>query len=201
MTQGAAASTSYDQVPYASLAFPQTHPDRLATIARMFGLSPADVGRCRVLELGSASGGNLVPMAANLPDADFVGMDLSRRQVDEARRIIASLGLTNIRVEHASILDIDESWGTFDYVLCHGVYSWVDPPVQEKILQVCSANLALQGVAYVSYNTYPGWHMREAVRHMMRYHARQFEEPAEQIEQARALLTFLASASQQSGPY
>ena len=197
----ATGPTSYDQVPYASLPFSQTHPDRLATIARMFALSPPDVARCRVLELGSASGGNLIPMAVNLPGAEFVGVDLSRRQVDDARAVIGGMGLRNIRIEQASILEIDGSWGEFDYILCHGVYSWVDGGVRDKILQVCAGNLSPQGVAYVSYNTYPGWHMREMVRHMMRYHAGQFDQPAEQVEQARALLAFLASASDGSGPY
>jgi methyltransferase-like protein len=81
------------------------------------------------------------------------------------------------------------------------VFSWVEPGVQDAILRVAARNLAADGVVYVSYNTYPGWHMREMVRHMMRYHSTQFTEPQEQIEQARALLSFLASATRESGPY
>jgi methyltransferase-like protein/SAM-dependent methyltransferase len=192
---------SYDAVPYRSLAFPQTHPDRLATIARLFGLSPTDITRCRVLELGCASGGNLIPMAFNLPESTFVGIDLSSRQVHDAQESIAALGLKNITITQASILDVDKEWGEFDYIICHGVFSWVDTPVQDKILQIAAQNLSPHGVAYVSYNTYPGWHMREMVRHMMRYHAGQFDAPAEQIDQARALLAFLASVAPESGPY
>ena len=194
-------STSYDKVPYQSLAFAQTHPDRMATIARMFDLSPIDVARCRVLELGCASGGNLIPMAVNLPDSTFLGIDLSRDQVRDAQATIDALNIRNITVRHVSILDIDRDWGEFDYIICHGVFSWVETAVQDKILQVASQNLSPAGVAYVSYNTYPGWHMRDMVRHMMRYHAGQFEEPQDQIEQARALLKFLASASHGSGSY
>jgi len=193
--------SSYDQLPYTSLAFPQTHPDRLATIARIFGLTPPDVAACRVLELGCASGGNLIPMAFNLPGSEFVGIDLSPRQVDDAQSAIAELGVGNIRIEAASILDVDQSWGEFDYIICHGVFSWVDEAVQDKILAIAARNLSANGVAYVSYNTYPGWHLREMVRHMMRYHAGQFSEPREQVEQARALLAFLASASKDTGPY
>jgi methyltransferase-like protein/cyclopropane fatty-acyl-phospholipid synthase-like methyltransferase len=197
----AAGASSYDQIPYISHAFPQTHPDRLATTARIFRLSPPDVAACRVLELGCASGGNVIPMAFNLPRSEFVAIDLSRHQVEEAQRTIAALGLQNIRVEHASILDIDDTWGAFDYIICHGVFSWVEEAVQDKVLTIAAQNLTPDGVAYVSYNTYPGWHMREMVRHMMRYHAEQFTEPQEQVEQARALLTFVASASQDTGPY
>jgi methyltransferase-like protein len=154
-----------------------------------------------VLELGCASGGNLIPMAFNLPSSDFVGVDLSRHHVDHGLATVRALKLTNVRMEHASILDVDGGWGQFDYIICHGVFSWVERPVQDKILEICRENLTPAGVAYISYNTYPGWHMRESVRHMMRYHVAQFDEPAEQVEQARALLTFLASASDSSSPY
>ena len=194
-------ASSYDRIPYTSLALPQTHPDSLATVARIFRLSPPDVAACRVLELGCASGGNLIPMAFNLPGSEFVGIDSSQRQVDEAHATIDALGVRNIRIEAASILDVDDSWGAFDYIICHGVFSWVEPRVQEKILQIAGGRLTPDGVAYVSYNTYPGWHMREMVRHMMRYHADQFSEPREQIEQARAILRFLATSSQGAGFY
>jgi methyltransferase-like protein/trans-aconitate methyltransferase len=194
--------TSYDEVPYGSQAFAQTHPDRLATMARLFGLAPPDITHCRVLELGCASGGNLIPMAYGLPNSQFVGIDLSRRQVEEAWRTIRALDTRNVRIEHSSIMDVDASWGTFDYIICHGVFSWVERPVQDKILQIAAERLSEDGVAYISYNTYPGWHMRESIRHMMRHHAAQFDTPAEQVSQARALIEFLAAAAPpDSGAY
>ena len=196
-----AGASSYDEVPYTSLAFPQTHPDHLAAVACIFGLTPPDVTRCRVLELGCAGGGNLVPMAYNLPDSEFVGIDHSPRQVAEAREAIAAFGLNNIRVEVASVEEVDRKWGTFDYIICHGVFSWVEPPVQDSILRIAGEQLTPQGVAYVSYNTYPGWHTRQMVRDMMRYHAAQFADAGEQVAQARALLSFLAAAAGQDGPY
>ena len=71
--------TPYDAVPYESKSFPQTHPDRLATLGRLFGMNPAPVTHSRVLELGCAGGGNLIPMAFHLPENDFLGIDLSHR--------------------------------------------------------------------------------------------------------------------------
>lgn len=183
---------SYDKVPYESQPFPQSHPDRLATIARLFGMSPPAIDNCRVLELGCAGGGNIIPMAFQLPGSEFVGIDYSRRQVQTAQEFIRDLDLKNIRVEHKSILDVDAAWGTFDYIICHGVYSWVTEEVQEKILSICGDNLGEQGVAYISYNTYPGWHMREMIRRMMIYHTGHFAEPARKVQQARALIDFLA---------
>lgn len=194
--------TSYDDVPYASHPFAYTHPDHLATLATLFGLSPASTEGCRVLELGCAAGGNLIPMAEALPGSRFRGVDLSLRQVEEGQRTIRLLALDNVRLDHASIEDVDASWGEFDYVICHGVYSWVPPAVQAAILRVCRENLAPHGVAYVSYNTYPGWHMRAMVREMMNYHVGQFEGNEERIGQARALLGFLTDAvPREGGPY
>ena len=190
---------SYDDVPYESLSFAQTHPSRLATVATLFGLAPPPVSRCRVLELGCASGGNLVPLAEALPESWFVGVDLSARQIADGERVIRKTGLTNVSLRHASILDIDETYGHFDYILCHGVYSWVPRDVQEKILEVCGNHLTPNGVAYVSYNTYPGWHMRGMIRDMLRYHAFRFDAPQQRIAQARALLDFLAQSAKQDG--
>jgi methyltransferase-like protein len=140
-------------------------------------------------------------MAFNLPGSEFIGIDLSRHHVTEANATIQALGLRNIRIQHASVDDVDRTWGEFDYVICHGVFSWVDERVQDRILQVASDNLRENGVSYVSYNTYPGWHMREMVRDMMRYHVEQFDEAAEKVQQARALLTFLGSAAESAGAY
>jgi methyltransferase-like protein/SAM-dependent methyltransferase len=188
----AAQATSYDLVPYESFPFPDTHPDRLAALGRMFGLQPPLLDNCRVLELGCASGGNLIPMALSMPDAEFVGVDLSEVQVNQGLKVIAKLGLTNIRLLVLSITDVDESFGQFDYIITHGVYSWVPTAVQEKILTICAEQLSPNGIAYVSYNTLPGWRMRGMIRDAMRYHAMQFDDPAQRVAQARAILDFLA---------
>jgi methyltransferase-like protein/2-polyprenyl-3-methyl-5-hydroxy-6-metoxy-1,4-benzoquinol methylase len=194
--------TSYDQIPYQGQPFVQTHPDRLATVARLLGLDAPPVDGCRILELGCAEGGNLIPMAVSLPRASLLGVDLSGRQVATGKRLVEELGLKNIELRHASIADLDPSQGPFDYIICHGVYSWVPSPIQERILEICSQQLSRQGLAYVSYNTYPGWHLRGMVRDMLSYHARQFGEPAVQVQQARNLLAFLAnSVTEPSNPY
>src|SRR5207248_3084458 len=89
---------------------------------------------------------------------------------------------------------INEGHGCFDYIICHGVYSWVPPEVQRKILDTCARQLSPDGVAFVSYNTYPGWFVRQMVRELMLYHAGQFAEPRERVRQGRALVDFLAQA-------
>jgi methyltransferase-like protein/SAM-dependent methyltransferase len=190
-----ASLVTYDQVPYLSGSFRQTHPCHLAVLPHLFGLTPPPVRGCRVLELGCASGGNLIPMAQDLPESQFVGIDLSARQIADGCGLLAELSLPNIELRHLSILDVDDSLGKFDYILCHGVYSWVPRQVQDKILDIGARNLRPGGVCYVSYNTYPGWHLRGVVRDMMQYHVAPFAEPQTKIDQARCLLDFLNKSS------
>lgn len=188
------AQSSYDEVPYPVLSYAQSHPDRLATLATMLGMDPAPVTRCRVLELGCASGGNLIPMAYGLPESEFVGLDASTYQITEGEAAVAALGLRNITLRQGDILETPAELGQFDYIIAHGIYSWVPSPVREKILAICRQHLAPNGVAYVSYNTYPGWHMLGLMRDMMLYRTRRETEPLKRVSQGRAFLDFLAEA-------
>ena len=192
----------YDEVPYESNPFAQTHPNRLATVASLLGMKPKPIERCRVLELGCASGGNLIPMAIELPGSEFVGIDLSALQIDESNEILRKLDIKNVRLEHCNIADIDKKFGLFDYIICHGVFSWVPFDIKDKILDICRENLSWNGVAYVSYNALPGWHMRGMIRDMMCYHTARFTDNQMKVEQARALIDFLLqSATNEKSAY
>ncbi len=186
---------SYNDVPYFSKPLFSTYPDLLAASGRIRGLKTPSASTCRVLELGCAAGGNLIPMAYALPGSSFVGIDLSERQIAEGRELCQRLKLTNIELKAESIADLDDSIGEFDYIICHGVFSWVPPPIQDKILWICRNRLSPNGVAYISYNTYPGWHLRTIVRDLMKYHAARFDDPASKVQQARSILNFMAQAS------
>jgi methyltransferase-like protein/2-polyprenyl-3-methyl-5-hydroxy-6-metoxy-1,4-benzoquinol methylase len=191
----------YDEVPYSFHAFAQTHPDRLTLVAKLFGISTKSIHACRVLELGCGRGGNILPLAEQLPGSEFIGVELSEVQANEAKSLASRAGLTNIDVRHMNILDVDDSMGKFDYIITHGVYSWVPKTVQDKILDICSHNLSDCGVAYVSYNVNPGWHMRGMLRDMMVYHASRFDTPKLRIQQARSVLDFVASNTSDKTPY
>ncbi|MFU8839051.1 MAG: class I SAM-dependent methyltransferase, partial [Thiohalomonadaceae bacterium] len=126
---------SYDDIPYQSHAIPETHPQALAALARLSGIESANPQQCRVLELACASGGNLIPMAWQLPGSQFVGIDLSAMQIHEGQQRIAQTGLTNIQLQTGDILDYQPE-GFFDYIIAHGVYSWVPEAVRKAILQL-----------------------------------------------------------------
>ncbi|HEX6903555.1 MAG TPA: methyltransferase regulatory domain-containing protein [Thermoanaerobaculia bacterium] len=185
----------YDRVPYPSGSIPSSHLDNLAVRALLFGLEPPGLRRARVLELGCADGGNLVPMAAEIPEGRLLGIDLSPRQIEDGRERLKALGIGNVELRATSILDVDASLGEFDYIIVHGVFSWVGPAIQDAILRICRENLAPRGVAYVSYNAYPGWHQRDMVREMMLYHTRGIGDPYERSERCLDLLGFVAEAA------
>jgi SAM-dependent methyltransferase len=194
------ALTAYDRIPYPGHPFAQTHPDRLATVATLFGLRPAHPAACRMLELGCGDGGNLVPMAYALPGSAFCGVDLSPRAIEHAAALRDALGLANVELHQADLTALPEL-GTFDYVVAHGVYSWIAPEARDALLAACRAHLAPGGVAYVSYDVMPGGHVREITRQILRWHLRDIDDPDERIAGARALLQALADAGSEQAAW
>src|SRR5260221_7836775 len=178
--------SSYDEVLYPSYTHSQTHPERLAVIGALLGLEPALPTRCRVLELGCGNGSNLVPMAWGLPRSEFVGIDLAGRPIAQGQSMVRELRLANVRLVHGNLTEITGEWGKFDYIIAHGLYSWVPPEVARQLLVICRTLLAAQGIAFVSYNALPGGHLRNLLREMMLFHVRGFEAPEERVKQAVA---------------
>lgn len=171
---------SYDDLMYESGAFPQTAINNLEARARLMGLQPAPAANAKVLELGCSMGGNIITQALYYPDAEFAGIDLSGRQVAQGNAIIEKMGLKNVRLEEKDILTVDESFGKFDYIIVHGIWSWVPDAVKDKIFSICRNNLTKHGIAYISYNVYPGWKRQEQLREIMYFAGRDvLEEPLE----------------------
>ncbi|HAR96277.1 MAG TPA: hypothetical protein DCR97_10000 [Deltaproteobacteria bacterium] len=191
----------YDEIEYPAYSYPQIHPDRLATIARLHGMAPAPPDRCRLLELGCGCGSNLIPMALGLPESRFLGIDLASTQISKGRRQIARLGLANIRMDQLDIQDFSEDQGLFDYIVAHGLYSWVSETVQEKIFGIIEKCLSPEGVAYVSYNTLPGGHLRLMVREMLLYHCSRFDSARQKIEEARFFAELIAKSQIRPNSY
>ncbi|KND57364.1 Methyltransferase [Candidatus Paraburkholderia schumanniana] len=182
---------SYDEFPYHSFAYMSSAPENLAAVAHLFGLDAPDVRSARVLELGCASGGNVIPFAVRNPKARVVGVDLSEVQIEEGRRRIAALKLKNVELRALDLTSITKAFGEFDYIVCHGLYSWVPDDAREAILLICRENLADEGVAYVSYKTYPGWKAHEIVRDAMLLRAGRADGIEERLALGRGMIDFL----------
>ena len=182
---------TYDQTPYQSRPFPQSAPERLQAIAHIFGVDAPAASTARVLELGCSAGGNLIAVAVRHPKLRAMGVDVSGVQIAYGQQVLQSSGISNAELRQASIEEIDESWGIFDYIICHGVYSWVPEHVRNAILRVCQQRLSSNGVAYISYNTYPGWKSREILRDAMLLRRPEDDTPENQLAYARGMLDFL----------
>jgi methyltransferase-like protein/predicted O-methyltransferase YrrM len=189
------SDNDYDILPYQSIPFAQTQPSHLAAIATLFGVVPPSADRAQVLELGCAAGGNIIPLAARFPRARFTGFDLSTRHVEDAQQAIRQLGLANIEISKGDLAGIDLADRQFEYIICHGVFSWVPRNAQDAIFRICSQNLVPNGVAYISYNVLPGWHLRKVVRDICAYHAGTDGTPQHRVARARWMLDKVAKLS------
>jgi SAM-dependent methyltransferase len=205
LAQSASSATiaqSYDSVAYPAQPIAFAHPTHIGGIARLFGLAPRAMVGARVLEIGCADGGNLVPMACAFPDTGFFGLELSAQQAERGAAMAADYGLSNLQVLQGDIAAPPAALaGNFDFIICHGVFSWVAAETQQQLLRFCHDRLNPGGVVYLSYNVYPGWKLREVLRDMMLHHAGGIDEPARRIEQARAILGFTANLSRADSPY
>ena len=193
LQRGDALVKSYNELPYTSFPDPARHPDRLATIGTLLGLDVAAIARCRVLELACGDGSNLVPIAATLPNADFVGFDFAAGPITRAQRMARELGLTNIRLLELDLRDLPNDLGSFDYIIAHGLYSWIPADVRAHVLPLIARHLAPSGVAFVSYNALPGSHMRRIVWEMLSYHTRDIADKPAKVAAARSLLNLVAA--------
>lgn len=185
---------SYNEILYETSARFSTHPDRLAAVARLFGMDSAPVHSCRYLEIGCGNGSHIVSMAYYLPESRFVGVDLAEVPIATGERMRAALEIANLTLRMGDLCDIGQEWGEFDYIAAHGVYSWVPAEVRDALLRVCKERLARNGVAFISYNTLPGCHIRQFLREVMLFHTRDIQDSGERLQQARWSLQFVASS-------
>ncbi len=178
--------TAYDTVHYPSQARKESHPSRLQTLALLAGLKPAPLARCRVLELGCGTGANLIPFAQDYPEAECLGVDLAESALELARADASALGCSNLHYQAGDLAAWSAPGRQFDYIIVHGVFSWVPEPVRQGILDICRRHLAEHGVAFISYNAYPGCHLRRIVWDMLKFHTSGHTDPAEKVRAAIA---------------
>lgn len=189
----------YDAIPYRHGAIPASHPARTGAIARILGISSAPPDRCRVLELGCAEGMNLLPLAERFPDSEFTGLDISPAQIATGEAARAACGFKNVRLVCGDVRDFDP--GTFDYIIAHGVYSWVPDDAKDALIALIARALPPSGVAYVSYNVHPAAGPIASLRAIVRTELDRLA-PTEEPAAASHLLRLLReSFATMPGPY
>lgn len=164
--------STYDEHKYDSYSYGQTCIDYLCAVAKFHGLDAVNPHNAKVLEIGCAMGGNIIGQAINHPNSQFIGIDLSSEQIAIGKRAIDGIGCKNIELIEMDICNLISEFGgkiEFDYIICHGIYSWVPDFVRSAILQSCKELLSPNGVAFISYNCYPGWKYVEPLRDFMRF--------------------------------
>jgi methyltransferase-like protein len=193
--------TLYDRISYPGTVYNQAHISRLASIAYLHGVDTPPVRTCRVLELGCNRGLHLIGMAMLYPEAQFVGVDVSETAIAQANELVETLELTNISFRAIDVLQLTGSPGECDYLIAHGLYSWVPENIREKILELCGHVLADNGVAYLSFNTYPGWHLRRLIADMIRIHTEGVADPTQKVQQGATLIATLLRSLGENNPY
>ncbi len=196
---------AYEEFEYPGYAYPATHPARLEAIAGLFGLRPGPAAQSRVLELGCGDGGNLLSLAQALPGARLVGIDAAASAIERGNRLARAAGLENVELICMDLEELPEGGelgeaGSFDYILSHGVYSWIPPRVRVALLAGVRRYLAPMGVAYVSYNAYPGSYLRDMARDILGYHVRDVSDPQRKLAAARELMQTIVAIEEPS-PY
>jgi methyltransferase-like protein len=153
-----------------------------------------------VLELGCGDGGNLLSLAQALPGASFVGIDAAAGAVARGSELARAAGLRNVELRQGDLVELPETegMGSFDYVIAHGVYSWIPPRARVGLLAGVRRHMAAEGVAYVSYNAYPGSYLRDMARDVLDYHVREIDDPRARLEAAQSLMATIVAFEQPS---
>ena len=192
--------SAYNNLPYQSFAISITAPAFLEMQARLRGLIPPPFKTADVLEIACGDGGNLIPLAYNNPGSEFLGIDISSTHIEQALKAKKELGLKNIEF---LLMDISQyqTPKKFDYIIAHGVFSWVPDTVRKSILQLVKTNLSPTGLFYVSYNCTPGWSIRGLVRQQL-HNADQLRSGTQDVENGIKLCNEISALiSRDNSPY
>ena len=146
---------------------PETSPSWLNYTAALSGSATRDLRRpFRYLELGCGRGYSALLHAAAHPNGEFHAVDRETGAIAGARAWAQACGVRNVTF-HAAPFTEAAPGGRFDFIVLHGVYSWVDAATRASLRALLGASLAPGGLAYVSYNCLPGWAAEAPLRRLL----------------------------------
>jgi ubiquinone/menaquinone biosynthesis C-methylase UbiE len=156
---------------------PMQAPAWLDHVALVGGVEPPDRGDGFAwCDLGCGQGVSAVVLAATHPSGRFFGIDAIPAHIDHARQLAAEAGIENATFETADFAAAAErEYPPFDYIVAHGVYSWVDEASQAALRRFFNRHLKPGGLVYISYDAMPGWARDLPFQYLLRALADTFE--------------------------
>ncbi|HEY8074496.1 MAG TPA: class I SAM-dependent methyltransferase [Labilithrix sp.] len=157
-----------NDVPYVRQFVPELAPARIRLAAAVNGLVPPPSADFDYCELGCGHGDTLAALAAAHPRARFLGVDIGAAHIASAKRLARDGALENIGfLERDFEALLDEEIGAFDYVVAHGVLTWIGPEKRKAMIALAQRMLKPGGLLYVTYNAMPGWSAVEPLRQLL----------------------------------
>jgi SAM-dependent methyltransferase len=146
-------------IPYLRDFKPMLAPAWLDHVALVAGIEPpARSNGFAWCDLGCGQGVTAAILAATHPAGAFHGIDAMPVHIDHARRLAAAAAIPNLQlhgVDFAAAIDLELP--QFDYIVAHGVYTWIGREVQCALRRFIDRRLKPGGLVYLSYNAMPGW--------------------------------------------
>jgi len=169
--------------------------DRILSISHLFGFKTA-FGSLKILEIGCGDGIRLLAAAEQNPNNVYVGISDCSDAIHKGQHLLEELSSKNISLYDISLESFLEANSIlFDLIIVNNVYSWVDQTSQIILLNILDKYLSANGLAFIDYNTMPGWHMQNALRGMIQHHVQSYADKQEKIKQAKSFIRFLKDNS------
>jgi len=184
--------TPYDEIPYPSSAHVRTDPSKLAAVIKTMGYEPPPPLTAKILDLGCGDGLNALTLASIMPESFVVGVDLSSVQVAKGEALRKAAGIENARIEVGDVFTMPLDGETYDYILIHGVYSWVPQVVALQMLKLVAARLKPGGICYVSYDGHTLGPFKTALNRLLRRATDAYDDPQQKLAIARHILATIS---------
>lgn len=184
-------------VGYPAFFYKEMQPLWLSTVAGLRGFAVTDAdGPIALCELGCGVGVNLLVAAACHPDGHFTGVDFNEEHLRLARDAARECGIGNVEFIHADFATFSrQNDRQFDYVTCHGAWSWIAPQHRAALLDCAARGLKPQGLFYLHYMCHPGSTEMLQFQHLLNLCAHHLPGPSPRRAQTgMALLKQVAEA-------
>lgn len=160
-------------VVYTNAFYRETTPGWLAMSALLLGYRAPDLAKpFTYADLGCGNGMSALIVAATCPHAEVYAFDFNPAHIESSRDLAAKAGLTNMHFREASFAQIaalpDDALPAFDFIVSHGVLSWISPENRAALTGIVGQRLRAGGLAYMSYNVSTGWGPMVPLRALMR---------------------------------